>query len=500
MNQINIVMLKMLLILLIAFSGFKQNSNSSQKKFFINNQDDFNRYSGFFFPEGSSVLFAKGVTFSGQFILKGSGTVEEPNLLCAYDSVSGLKYTDWLDIKPKINGEGRVKAVILLDNGSNWEINNIEVTNNNGTTDNHGDIMGIHVVAKDNGIVENITIKNCYVHHVNGHVGGKNTGGIHVNVLGNKNKTRFNNLLIENNYVRYVGGVGISNQSSWGNISTRDYFPWTNFTIRKNLVEQTGRNGIIVRYAKNPLVEYNTLAYNSRYDSGHSIFNFNTIDCIVQYNEAYGNTSDDPNEIDHGGFDADYNSTGTIIQYNYSHDNNWFCGIMRKGINANVIIRYNISKNEKIGLFLYGFPTSKGLKNVMINNNTFYSEKGKARKVFVQGGKIRIPIETTFINNIFYFEDEAIWGIEPDKSCFFSNNIFFNLSAKGVKAITEHPQLVDPGKVKTNIDWSNRNKFLGYKPKFNSPAKNAGKALEINNNKDFVGKKIEGIPSIGAIQ
>jgi hypothetical protein len=173
---------------------------------------------------------------------------------------------------------------------------------------------------------------------------------------------------------------------------------------------------------------------------------------------------------------------------------------MRKGINANVIIRYNISKNEKIGLFLYGFPTSKGLKNVMINNNTFYSEKGNANKVFVQGGKIRIPIETTFINNIFYFEDEAIWGIEPDKSCFFSNNVFFNLSAKGVKAITEHPQLVDPGKVKTNIDWSNRNKFLGYKPKFNSPAKNAGKALEINNNKDFVGKKIEGIPSIGAIQ
>src|SRR5690606_2391874 len=143
----------------------------------------------------------------------------------------------------------------------------------------------IYVVAEDAGIVNNITIKNCYVHDVNGKVGGKMRGGIHVHVLGDRVKTKFHKLIIDNNVVKHVGGVGIGNQSSWPKIDQDDYYPWTKFVIRNNHVEHTGRNGIIVRYSIDPLVEYNVLAFNSRYSTGHSVFNFNTIGCIVQYNE-----------------------------------------------------------------------------------------------------------------------------------------------------------------------------------------------------------------------
>lgn len=471
-----------------------------ENTYYINTQKDFDEYSGTYFVEGSKILFSKEKSFEGQFKFLGNGTAENPNILTAYDPETGDILTEWIDDKPVINGLGKVTASLYLKNGSFWEINNIEVTNTNGTKDQQGKILGINVVANDAGLVQDVTIKNCYVHDVNGNVGGKETGGIHVNVLGDKVKTKFHKLTIENNRVAHVGGVGISNKSSWGSINEDDYLPWTEFAIRNNRVEHTGRNGIIVRYAQKPIVEYNIVAYSSRYDTGHSIFNFNTVDCIVQYNEAYGNTSNSPDDIDHGGFDADYNSRGTIIQYNYSHDNNWFCGIMRKAYNTDITIRYNISQNELLGAFLYGFPKETGVKDVKIYNNTVYFEKGTGTRVFVEAGEFRTPTETIFTNNILYFEDKPVWGFEPDETCVFENNLYYNLSPKGVNALTADPMFVNPGKGGTDIDMTDRDRLKGYRLKNGSPAKGSGKKMEDNGGHDFGANSINENLSRGAFQ
>ncbi|NOR73547.1 MAG: hypothetical protein GQ525_00145, partial [Draconibacterium sp.] len=199
--------------------------------FHINNQDDFNRYSNFEFPLGSSVLFAAGEVFKGQFIIRGSGTKKRPNIVTAYNQKTGVIYRDWIDNKPVINGKGDVNSPILLNNGQFWEINNLEVTNTNGTKEDQGKLLGINVVAENLGLVEDIQIRNCYVHNVNGEIGGKETGGIHVYVKGDKLKTKFHGLIIEKNIIQDVGGVGIANQSSWGNINTPNYYPWTGFVI-----------------------------------------------------------------------------------------------------------------------------------------------------------------------------------------------------------------------------------------------------------------------------
>lgn len=468
--------------------------------YFINSQEDFDRWSDFEFPAGSKVLFAAGNTFKGQFKLRGSGTAASPNFVGAYDKKTGTIITSWTDNKPIIHGEGRVGSALELSNGTFWEINNLEVTNTNGTKGDQGKLLGIHVVATDVGLLRDITVKNCYVHDVNGDVGGKETGGIHVYVLGNMIKTRYHNLVIENNRISHIAGVGIANQSSWGSINEASYFPWTGFAIRNNQVEHTGRNGIIVRYAQSPVVEYNIVAYSSRFDTGHSIFNFNTIDCIVQYNEVYGNTSNNPDAIDHGGFDADYNSRGTIIQYNYSHDNNWFSGIMRKAYNTDITIRYNVSLNERLGVFLYGFPKEKGVKDVKVYNNTFYFGKGSGKQVFVEAGETRIPIETSFWNNIFYFEEKADWGFEPDQTCVFENNLYYNVSARGINTVTEDPLFVDPTKGGTNIDMTNPDRLFGYRLHDGSPAINTGKIIEGYSGKDFSGKPIAGRPDLGAFE
>lgn len=491
---------RQILLLLLILVACKQEGGKDDNVYYINNQQDFEEYSGTEFPEGSKVLFAASAEFTGQFVLKGSGGADNANIVTTYDPKTNNIYRDRTESKAKINGLGKVEAPVYLYNGQHWEINNLEITNTDGSERDQGLLKGIYVVAENSGIINNISIRNCFVHDVNGKVGGKWRGGIHVHVLGDGIKTKFHKLTIEDNVIRDVGGVGIGNQSSWRDIDTEKYYPWTEFTIRGNFIERTGRNSIILRNALNPLIEYNVAAASSRFDTGHSIVNFNTTNCVVQYNEAYGNIGP-ANENERGGFDADYKSTGTIIQYNYSHDNNWFCGIMRRGINSDITIRYNISQNELIGCYLYGFPTEYGLKDVKVYNNVHYFGEGKGNRIFVEGGKVRVPIETEFKNNIFYFEEEAEWGFEPDNTCVFENNMFYNVSPKGENLLTANPMFVNPGSGETNIDMRDPERLSGYKLKKDSPCIGTGISINENRGGDFWGTPLySGLPDVGAYE
>jgi hypothetical protein len=468
--------------------------------YYVTDQSDFDRLSGFYFPPGSTIAFEAGATFTGQFLVRGNGLPEHPNLVTAYDPASGELLMEWTHNKPVINGEGKRKSALYIHNSNYWKINNIEVTNTDGTYEDQGEIFGIYVVAEDVGVMIDITVSNCYVHKVNGNVGGKETGGIRFDAFGDGKTTKFQDVLIENNVVSRVGGVGIANQSSHGNIRSDDFQPWTGYVVRGNRVEYTGRNGIIVRYAIDPLVEYNVAAFNSRYDVGHSIFNFNTVNCIVQYNEAYGNTSDDLKEIDRGGFDCDFNSKNTIYQYNYSHNNHWFIAIQRRDINHGVIIRYNISENESLGAYMYGFPEYDGLTNVEIYNNTHYFGKGTGNRIFIAAGKDRIPTQTKFTNNIFYFEDEATWGFDPDNTCILDNNLFYNVTPKGTNAVTSDPLFVNPGTGGFKIDMTDPDRLAGYRLKPGSPALKTGKAIPDNGGLNFAGETLgEDALNMGAL-
>ena len=222
-------------------------------------------------------------------------------------------------------------------------------------------------------------------------------------------KSIYDDLRITKNRIINVGGVGIGNTSSASQVKfdgskTKTSYLWTNVYVADNYIDHTGRNSIIARCSKDAIYERNVLANSSRYDTGHSIFCFNTDGIKIQYNEAYGNVG--KGGKDRGGFDADYNCVNTYIQYNYSHDNMWFCGIMKRP-NRNVIIRYNISQNEKEGIYFYGFNSSKDAENIHIYNNTHYTKKGLKINVFPEG---RTPLNTLFENNIFYFEENAKWG------------------------------------------------------------------------------------------
>ena len=377
--------------------------------FNISTQADFDTYRQATFSPGDNILFERGKVFTGMFSPTTVGTPGNVITISTYGSGA----------KPIINNNGVihphptrggevVSAGLLLFNAEYVEVNNLEITNNNGG-DQTEDLMGIYVLGEDQGkALEHIYLQDNYIHHVNGAVAGKMRGGIHVHGKSpdTPNATSYDDLRIVNNRIDQIGGVGIGTDISNADIEDANTFAGTNrpnaiknLYVAHNWVGNTGRNAVIARDTDYALYEYNTIANSSRYSTGNSMFNFKTIGTIFQYNEAYGNVGD-VGDHDRGGFDADYKSKGTIIQYNYSHGNHWFASIMKKPM-TDTIIRYNLSVNDLYGSYHYGFENNTEMTGTKIYNNTHYFKSSLSPELI--GPRLdRTPHETTFNNNIFY--------------------------------------------------------------------------------------------------
>ena len=425
----------------------------------IDTQDAFNRLKDKTYAPGDTILFKRGTAFEGMFAPLGQGKPGQPIRIAIYGDGE----------KPVIDAGGKARAGLFLRNPAFWEVDGLEITNTDGSDKDQGDLFGIYVLADSGeGVFEHVYISNCYIHDVNGKVAGKMRGGIHVHIKELK-KSIFHDLRITGNRIFRVGGVGIGNQSSCGNVTVNKdgtytaHNLWTKIYVADNHIDSTGRNNIIARASKNAVYERNVLANSSRYSTGHSIFNFNTDGIKIQYNEAYGNVG--RGGWDRGGFDADYSSVNTLIQYNYSHDNMWFCGIMKKP-NHNVTIRHNISVNDRQGIYYFGFKR-KDATQIHIYNNTHYVRKGLNVKVFAMN---TAPLNSTFERNIFYFEDKGEWG-KPGINTVFNDNVYFNITPppSDKRAHTKAPLFVDPGKAPQEIDLKTMTALDGYRLREDSP-------------------------------
>jgi hypothetical protein len=463
------------------------------KEYRIDSQRRFDALSTAVFFPGDTILFRRGVQFNGMFAPSGNGTEQAPIRIRVYGDGA----------RPRIDSKGKHIAGLFLKNVSYWEVDGLEITNTDGTDRDQGQLFGIYILANaTEGTYRHVYINDCYIHDINGKVAGKKRGGIHVHVK-DLNATTIHDLRITNNRIVRVGGVGIGNDSSCGRVEFREHDTvshhlWTGVYVAGNYIDRTGRNSIIARVSKDAVYEYNTLANSSRYDTGHSIFCFNTDGIRIQYNEAYGNVGDDGQ--DRGGFDADYNCVNTFIQYNYSHDNMWFCGIMKRR-NRNAVIRYNVSQNDKQGIYFYGFENSREARNIHIYNNTHFVGKGLDVSVFPEG---RTPINSLFENNIFFFEDRGQWGKNAKGiNTVFRNNLYSNITPheSDTRPITADPMFVRPGIAGTDIDLKTMDALLGYRLKSGSPCIDTGIAINNHGGRDLLGTiVVTGRADIGAFE
>jgi hypothetical protein len=442
------------------------------------------------FHPGDHILFKSGGVWTGQLWPKGSGTAEHPIVIDKYGG----------DAPPVINGAGLAEDAVLLKNQEYWEIQNLEITNTGSTSSLR---RGVDVVAENVGELHHIYLENLSVHDVNGSFKEKANGGIHYRSIGDTKPSRFVDLRIENNHIWHVDRSGIF---GWSTHWTRSkWYPSLGVMIRKNVLDDIGGDGIVNVATDSALVEYNVVSHASQrsQDYNDGIWPFSSDNTIVQYNEVYGMHG----MHDAFGFDSDWNSRNTIIQYNYSHDNDGgFLLICNEGSqspndsagNVGTIVRYNISQNDHHR----GINFSGPVKNTLIYNNTIYVGKGEDVDVILHTNWTGWASDSYFYNNIFYVEGVGrfSYGAQHNEDGSFdpapgsgksTHNVYDYNVYYGVQpvndphALTSDPLLLNPGHAGIGLSTVG-----GYALRTHSPAIDSGKPIEKNGGKDFSGTPV----------
>jgi hypothetical protein len=463
----------------------------------ISTQADYDEVRERVFNGGDQVLFERGGAFEGAFALKRSEV--RPDTIIRIADFGPTEAP-----RPVIRADaGGMGAIDIRDSGG-WTIENLEITNRSEV---RSERMGVFVTAEDSGTHRNFVVRNCFIHDVTGIHDNFDNGGIVFRVTGTEVPTKFDGVLIENNEIRNISGVGIRTKSTWesGPEDPRGLSRYLigrhahlGVVVRGNRISDVTRNAIIVASADGPLLEYNVMGPNIATETtGNTLYTYATDDAVVQFNEAFGNQGP-PESIDHGGFDADYASRNTVFRYNYSHDNNFAFAIMRRYLDQ-TRIHHNISINDRYGFIHYGFGNARAISDLVISNNIFYSTHPDMR-LFMNFSGEREAIDTTLVDNIFVFAGAgATWGSIPaaERGMVFENNLVAGLQDPEYITPMADPLFVAPGDGETEIDMNDPDRLGGFRLCRGSPAIGAGREGDNAAGVDFWGDVID-VQNIGA--
>ena len=455
----------------------------------VSTQSEFDDVRRRVFNGGDQVLFERGSAFEGALSLRRSHVRPDSVIRVADFGPAEAP-------RPVIRADAEGMGTIDIRDSGGWVVENLELINHSEARSQR---HGVFVTAADSGTHRHFVIRNCLVRDVSGVHDYFNNGGIVFHVRGTAVPTRFDGVLIENNEVRNISGVGIRTKSTWeaDPDDPRDVanpigrHAHLNVVVRGNRISNVTRNAIIVASADAPLIEYNVMGPNIATETtGNTLYTYATDSALVQYNEAFGNHGPAADR-DRGGFNVDYNSRDTVFRYNYSHDNNFAFAIMRKyGDGAS--IHHNISVNDRFGFFHYGYPDDHAITDVTVNNNTFYSSSPNMM-MFMNFGPRRDPIETSFVDNIFVFAGGgASWGSVPsgERGNVFENNLVVGLEDPRYIEMTGDPVFVAPGTDVTRIDMNDPHRLSGYRLCLGSPAIGSGREASNRSQADFWGATI----------
>ncbi len=450
------------------------------------------RITAMVFEPGDNIYLRRGCHWTGNVQLRGSGAEGNPITVGAYGDGNG---------RPVINGNGYSGThdvpvgVVYIENEEYWVIRDLEVTNNlnDERTFSHG------ILARNfsGGARRDIHIRDCYLHDISVsdekrscENKDKYLGGIRVKAFGDS-PSWWDGVLIENNVLERPGRCGIATGAGFGHPDESPYRPNLNVVIRGNKVSYTEGDGIIAVSCLKPLIEHNTVAHcGGITDYSAGIWCWQTKNALFQYNEAYG--CHDP-KSDGTGFDADYNSYGTVFQYNYSHDNEGgFLLVMRhrdNSPNKDITIRYNISVNDGRKI-IHGGGGASSPQNLTVHNNIFVlRESGQKAELFA----------TNFFNNIIYAPgDNVDWQISvsdwSDYNCYYGAGS----PPEEPHSIYEDPLFVDLGFSDTGFAG-----LSGYRLSHASPCIDAGFAFDTTGGPevDFEGNSLfHSTPDMGAFE
>jgi len=444
------------------------------------------------FAPGDRIVLKAGCVWNGQLDPMGSGAVGNQIVL----------QSDWSGPLPLVDGGGTVTAPLRLFNQEYWMVWGLELTNYGAFARAR---YGAWVIGEDAGALHSINLSGLDVHDVNGLLDDshKANGGIIFDIRGLAKETWWDGVFVGGCTVRNADRSGIWLSSLWWdrNLSAGtpgSWVPSVNVEIVSNSVDDIGGDGIVPTVCDGPLVEHN-VAKDCNTRSGRycvAIWPWDCDNAVIQYNEAYLTRGTNDGE----GFDSDWFSNNTVIQYNYSHDNEGgFCLICANGtysgFNDGTIVRYNISQNDLTRAFHIAGPTT----NTAVYNNTIYIGEGMPVDPIIHTSWGGYADDTRFYNNIFYNLGSGNYILASSTNNLFDYNVFYGNhpadEPPDPHKLTEDPKLADPGGAAIG-----RATCEGYTLLPDSPCIDAGIEVEENGESDYWGNPVPSgpAPDIGA--
>ncbi|MHA6480987.1 discoidin domain-containing protein [Paenibacillus sp. strain BS8-2] len=445
-----------------------------------------NKVNATVFQPGDTILFKAGGAWQGTLYPKGSGAEGSP--------ISIDKYGE--GPKPLIAGNGADAAVYFYSQ-EYWEVRNLEITNSAVVP---GERRGVHVAGNSGGwnnprVYRHFVFEYLDIHSVKGSLAldYAHNGGIIVwDPSWNYVVT---DVTIRNNRIYSMDSVGV-----YLNGGSRPYS--FNNTVSDNVIYDIGGDGAFVLNTTNGLIERNVVYDTHKRSTSYHVplWVFESKDSIIQNNEVF-NTYPGGDAM---AYDSDYRSEGTIIQYNYSHNN---AGGMSLAVNdgtgatnynRNTIIRYNISQNDLGAVFNFsGTPD-----NTHIYNNTVYIPPSSSTKVVDTlnwGGWAR---NTTYTNNLIVNLGSGGYNFGSSTNNVFDNNLFYGNHPASVLNMDANKVVGDPLLAAPGTGRIGRETLAGYQLLQGSPAIGAGTFIEGNGGFDFYGNPVPaaGNPNIGAYE
>ena len=467
------------------------------------------------FGPGERVLFKAGTTCVGQLTPSGSGAAGSPAVMTSYGSGA----------KPVIDGAGVVGAVIRLLNVQQWQISGLEVQNAAASPAYR---TGVLVENSSGTTLSGISITNMTVRDISGWSGGwySSNAGVSIQTDITTTVSTWNDITIANNTFDHVDRIAIAVTPQ---DNRRGTGLTTNVRILNNHIRYSGGDDILVVNGDGALIDGNDAAYGGVKattgcpPSGQicntaaaSIWVAGSTDTTIQNNTVACTI----NQQDGQAFDVDWGNHNTTIQYNYSRNNSGGFLLMMQQIGSEpasdgTVVRYNVSDDDtntagcpitsnfnrahNVFDFPGAIPNQSGSAAPLpdIYNNTIYISSGRATSVTgtrignTQSGSYK------FRNNLVL--NFGSKGYLQTTGSVFANNLLYgprnaNEPTTGTSYLS--PQLVGPLQSATQASVG----AAAYQPRESSPALGAGVPIASNGGRDFAGKPIAAVPSIGAYE
>ena len=456
-------------------------------------------------PPGTVVRLRAGACHQGGFTLTAAGEAVRPVQIGAYGEGE----------KPVIDGRG-TPAALRLRNCAYIELADLELRN---TAHAPGDCSGLAVTAGGEGcrteVLRHTVLRRLTVRQVNGRL-SRGTAGLIITVEPAAAPCRFDGLTVEDCDISDTGSCGIILNSVYGkrpeiaswDIQPLPFTPCTGVVIRRCRVHDLPGDGMWISTTKGAVLEYNTV-YNTSYGEltqYAGMWPHNSDGCVMQFNELYENRL---GAGDGQGLDVDINCNDTLVQYNYSHDNEGgFLLVCTDGeaghYNRGTVVRYNISRNDRNSLL-----TIKGIEvtGLQVYNNTFITDFG------YPAGTISTLLwsrnDAVFANNLFVDKAPAASRFVDAKDgegnprdnrglvMTFESNFFAGQAPEEEETIQVLPSNrtgEDPGLAAPEDPGPQ-----GCRLRPDAPCAYAGKRLMDRGERDFFGKRaMDAPPSMGA--